>query len=64
MPCYVTGSAEGDAELAAADAIKELTKVTRLLCLVCKEAEKNNGELPKSVWDWWEKHSKQDKANK
>jgi hypothetical protein len=32
VPCYVTGSAEGDARLGELEARKELTRVTRVAC--------------------------------
>lgn len=38
MPCYVTGSAEGDAQLDAQEARRELQRVTRVACELAKFA--------------------------
>lgn len=72
MPCYYTGSAEGDARLFAEESeermrkkyAKELIKLTAMLCKMCKKSEDNNLILPKQIEKWWEKHKKTDKGQK
>ena len=68
MPCYYTGSAEGDARLAAEETRerlgKEITNRTRLLCSICQTAEEAKLTLPKDVQTWWNKHKKVDKKRK
>ena len=62
MPCYMTGSAEGDARLAAHEAREAATKLTRLLCAACAALEAAglvdaaNAELS----DWWSEHKRID----
>lgn len=68
MPCYVTGSAEGDAQLAAREAREAATLATRLLCEVMEV-------LPDGIRDglylavpglpvWWSKHQQIDRERK
>ena len=66
MPCYLTGSREGDLALDAAETSKEVTKLTRMLCRVCKQAEglKTFNRLPEEVQKWWKKHKKVDEQRK
>jgi len=70
MPCYYTGSAEGDALLAADESINKARldrlKLTRLLCDICKTLDECNGSflMSKELKSWWKKHSKQDKKAK
>lgn len=66
MPCYYTGSAEGDARYAAEQANdlanryrKELDKLTDLLCKAGKCYERGT-PAPKELRDWWQKHKKED----
>jgi hypothetical protein len=63
MPCYYTGSAEGDARLHAEEAQTELTKVTRLLCSAMKAAERQRflSAMPNDVRQWWREHKKIDR---
>ncbi len=71
MPCFYTGSAEGDAKLQADDARKALTITTEMLCTVCALIDDHNTchdandfarlDLPKDVKKWWKKHKKIDK---
>ena len=58
MPCYYTGTAEGDARLAAQEATTELTEVTRLLCKAMKVVERERllKSMPDDVRDWWREH--------
>lgn len=61
MPCTVTGSLEGDRALAHSEAQEEATKVTQLLCKLCKIVENSDGLiLPRDVSKWWESHKKID----
>lgn len=68
MPCYATGSAEGDAQLSAQEARKEATKVTALLCMLCQEVEEygcvDEIFLPTPVRAWWKKHKKIDQIKR
>jgi hypothetical protein len=70
MPCYYTGSAEGDALLGANEDIsklqKERLKLTQLLCSICKTLDDSNGSflMSAALRSWWKKHSKQDKKAK
>lgn len=69
MPCYYTGSAEGDARLSEQEAHTETTKITDMLCRTLKAIEDRELEpdllliqlLPKDVQRWWKEHKKLDK---
>lgn len=58
MPCYYTGTREGDLELNLEEKSEALTKVTRLLCEVCQKFE---GKLPKNAQVWWSEHKEIDR---
>lgn len=68
MPCYYTGSAEGDAALAQKESseklAKELSTTTDLLCTTLKQLESTSPaaikKLPANIQDWWKKHKKVD----
>lgn len=61
MPCYMTGSAEGDARLAADEARAQVTKLTEILCAQMRALEKvDPGLIHKSAKAWWEEHKKID----
>lgn len=65
MPCYVTGSAEGDARLAASEARERCTTLTRLLCeamdhLTAKQSRLWSDELSQ----WWAEHQRIDEERK
>jgi hypothetical protein len=68
MPCYATGSAEGDARLAASEARSEYTKTARLLCQACEIIERKSSgwpvNAPKELTAWWENHKKIDAARR
>jgi hypothetical protein len=70
MPCTYTGSLEGDARLAASEALAKktstLTKVTQMLCATCTKAEKAGrlDLLSPKTQVWWKKHKKQDAKRK
>lgn len=61
MPCYQTGSREGDALLEAEEARAGVTKLTRLLCSACSILESlEDGQhlelWPKDLSVWWRDH--------
>lgn len=56
MPCYVTGSAAGDAQLQAEEAREEATLVTRLLCVAVQAMREQNAEIPLEIQEWAAKH--------
>ena len=68
MPCFYTGSAEGDAALASKESAeklaKELSATTDLLCTTLKQLESTSPaaikKLPANVQDWWKEHKKVD----
>lgn len=68
MPCFVTGSAEGDAQLAASEAREAATLATRLLCGVMERiSPMQRGDLYRLVaglQPWWEKHQQIDRDRK
>jgi hypothetical protein len=64
MPCYVTGSAEGDANLRAENARNLATELTDLLCETCKYMDKTGVPLPNRTAKWWSKHQKIDSRRK
>jgi hypothetical protein len=62
MPCYATGSAEGDANLSAQEARLEASKATRVLCEVLNWLD-DRGLVDLQSADvrlWWEEHKKVD----
>ena len=68
MPCYQTGSAEGDARLDAEEARKELTDTTRMLCrlmtvLVEADVFKGTTFIGKvdGLQEWWRLHQEIDR---
>jgi len=63
MPCFYTGSAEGDARLAASEAREALTSITQLLCETCRQADKNHYTLPAETQKWWNEHKTLDRKN-
>lgn len=60
MPCYHTGSAEGDANLAAEEARREVTTLTRLLCQACERLEAHDIIMTRDVKSWWDRHKEID----
>lgn len=56
MPCYITGSSEGDARLELHETQKVAQKVTRLLCALCRAWERGDENMPEGVSEWWEEH--------
>jgi hypothetical protein len=65
MPCYYTGSAEGDARLAAEEAQTALTNVTQMLCALMTLIETHHDylmpDVPSNVRIWWDRHKEIDK---
>jgi len=76
MPCYYTGSAEGDNALIAKEALTKktntLSKVTAMLCKMCElyddndEANDNDEikHMPDDIDKWWRKHKERDRKRK
>ena len=70
MPCYYTGSAEGDAQLAADEARRELTRVTRVACELWELVESipmlhhNLQVLSGPTLRWIRQHQKIDKKRR
>lgn len=64
MPCYITGSAEGDLRLHYNELHDSATQTNDMLCRLCHECETQNVNLPKDIKEWYKKHKKQDKENK
>lgn len=69
MPCYYTGSAEGDRQLAFDEAKKKsnstITKLTQILCEVGEWADDQDffeiENMPASFLKFWSNHKKTDK---
>lgn len=55
MPCYVTGTREGDLALSADEARAEATKLAQLLCKACDALEWQL-RMPDEVNAWWRAH--------
>lgn len=66
MPCYYTGSAEGDLRLAAEEREKTMTQLTQLLCKSCKELSKYAfmQHWPEDLRKWYSNHKKVDAERK
>ena len=68
MPCYVTGSAEGDARLAASEARERATEAARVACEVLQWLEDADIHLGSSFSKetrlWWERHKAFDAERK
>lgn len=64
MPCYVTGSAEGDARLAEQEAQSRATDMARLLCEACGLLETygymSAVHTSKDLRNWWNQHKEID----
>lgn len=64
MPCYATGSAEGDAQLAAAEVREELARVTRVACELAEFARDFKRAFSKETTEWMADHARLDRARK
>lgn len=61
MPCYTTGSREGDLKLSVQESRKESSKNTDMLCRIIRGLSPHDREcLPNDIKAWWEKHEKID----
>ena len=58
MPCYLTGSLEGDLRLETSEAREQATLMTRRACAALEILTREGllNELPSDVRDWWKKH--------
>ena len=74
MPCTQTGSLEGDRALDADMARSEATRLTQMLCDLCKTFDEtfveeewelllNNMKAGKRLAAWWKSHKKIDADN-
>lgn len=66
MPCYATGSRQGDLELSLSESQKIATKSTQRLCAtleVFEQFEEFN-LLPADVKRWWKSHKEVDARRK
>ena len=64
MPCYQTGSAEGDARLSLHEEAQKVEILTNMLCGLCTKLEKYYAtsiinEDP-VLSQWWKEHQKKD----
>lgn len=67
MPCFATGSAEGDALLSAAESDREATAATRAACEMLRELRSfrpSINNLSKSTMDWIKRHEEIDRKRK
>lgn len=64
MPCYYTGSAAGDAALAAQETRAKLTQMTRAFCEVMSAVDGQIVGLSKETQKLWEEHKKVDSKRK
>jgi hypothetical protein len=67
MPCYATGTAEGDARLGEQEARAEVTKLTRLLCTAMHIVSKATiwvTPATEELEEWWEEHQMIDRRRK
>ena len=60
MPCYYTGSAEGDRALQAKEALDEMTSIA---CFAFSVLEEHNllSTAPKAYRNWWSRHKTADR---
>lgn len=63
MPCYTTGSAEGDAHLAAQEAHEAATKASRAACDALNLIEQRGALsfVSADTLTWWREHQKTDR---
>ena len=66
MPCYATGSAEGDAQLSAREARQEATENARAACdaLAVLEQFVEFNQLKPATQRWWRRHKKIDRERR
>lgn len=65
MPCYITGSSEGDQRLYAEEARKKAQHLTQMLCETCRRLEREGSLyiLGSEIASWWIEHKKTDQKN-
>lgn len=67
MPCYMTGSAEGDRALALEETrdrmLKRQQRLTRIMCATAKKARRDGffGKLPDEFKRWARQHVRSDR---
>lgn len=64
MPCYDTGSAEGDARQAAAEAGRRVTELASALCELCAHCEAKGVPLTPQAALFWSYHKRLDEERK
>lgn len=64
MPCYITGSAEGDARLSEQEARRELEVVTRVACELAEFASGFKRAFSKETTAWMADHARIDRARR
>lgn len=70
MPCFTTGSAEGDARLDAEESSREATRATRAACDMLRRARRMKvwkefvGGLSRKTLDWITEHDNTDKERR
>jgi len=64
MPCYLTGSPEGDARLTLQEAQENATNLCEMLCIACRYIEHKDLTIPIEIQRWWSIHKKIDKKRK
>lgn len=66
MPCYLTGSREGDMDLEMKELRARAQTVNAMLCEVCEVAEEHEflDLLPVQVRAWWAQHKLQDERER
>lgn len=66
MPCYYTGSAEGDARLAAREAHEKLTSMTEIACqaMAALESLDELKLMSAEANEWWQEHKAIDALRK
>ena len=62
MPCYYTGSKEGDLQLSLQESHEATTKLARMLCTAMEHIEQTGCGLPIDVelTNWWASHKQLD----
>lgn len=63
MPCYITGSREGDLELSSRQASQRATEAARAACeaLSIVEARGDLAECSAETQEWWAEHKRIDR---
>ena len=70
MPCYYTGSREGDLALSLEEARTQVTRLTRMLCEANKHIDEHSSDYhyvsvrSPELDRWWKEHKVIDRAHK